>query len=112
MGWSRRLTDAEIASVIETEEKRRAWEIMLADPQLGPPVFGPMPTGEDMTAPVYGCLDHAIAIEAAARIHEATCTAPNPAQLPGCDCTTETPPHEPLEAEDARPLPDIWTPTT
>jgi hypothetical protein len=111
VGWSRRLTDDETAAVVEAEEKRRAWEIMLADPELGPPEFGPMPTGEGMTAPVYGCLDHAIGIEAASRIHEATCTAPNPAQLPDCDCTTETPAYEPLEAEDARPLPDTWAST-
>jgi hypothetical protein len=109
VGWSRRLTDAEIAAVVEAEEKRRAWEIMLADPAFGPPEFGPLPTGEGMTAPVYGCLAHAINIEAASRVHEATCTAPDPARLPGCGCTPETPEPAPLDDEDERPLPEHWT---
>jgi hypothetical protein len=57
---------------------------------------------------VYGCAAHGIALELAPFVHQSTCTAPNVANLPSCDCTpeplTQTPPVQP----DAPALPAGW----
>lgn len=58
---------------------------------------------------VFGCGPHAITLDLAALVHAPTCTAPNPVNLPGCDCTPEpAPPPEPMLGA-AQPLPDHWT---
>ncbi|MFE2486053.1 hypothetical protein ACFXGR_22685 [Streptomyces mirabilis] len=105
--WLRRLTDDELDEHIRIEQERREQALLLADPQLPPPVFPPLPTGEDFTRTVYSCGPHAISMDAAALVHASTCTAPNEADLPGCDCTPEPAPAAPVE-EAAAPLPDHW----
>ncbi|MFE4867717.1 hypothetical protein [Streptomyces sp. NPDC056682] len=105
--WQRRLTDAELADYIGLEQARRDEQILLADPQQATPVFGPLPTAADVTRAVHACGQHAIGMNAAALIHAKTCTAPNPATLPACNCTPEpAPPPEP--APTASPLPVSW----
>ncbi|MFD9632841.1 hypothetical protein [Streptomyces violascens] len=105
--WRRRLTDEEFAAYVAVEQARRDLETLLADPQKPAPVFGPLPTADDTTRVVHACGQHAIGIDAAALIHAKTCTAPNPATLPGCDCTPE-PPLPPEPAPTASPLPASW----
>jgi hypothetical protein len=53
---------------------------------------------------------HAIGMDAAALIHAKTCTAPNPATLPGCDCTPEPAP-APEPPPGPPPLPASWIKT-
>ncbi|MEU5596684.1 hypothetical protein [Streptomyces sp. NPDC020298] len=105
--WLRRPMDDELAAVIATERGRREQLMRVADPQLPAPVFGPPPSGDDMTVTVYACSPHAITLEAAAHIHASSCTAPNEVDLPSCDCTPEVRPQEPLE-EPVRALPTHW----
>lgn len=107
VNWLRRPTDAEFAEVIANEEARRDALLDLSNKELPPPEFGPLPTVEGMTRTVYGCAQHAITLDDAALIHRSTCTAPNPDNLPGCDCTPETPEPEapPVVADN---LPDHW----
>lgn len=105
--WLRRLTDDELDEVHRVESERRAEVLRLADPQLPAPVFPPLQTGEDFTRTVYSCGPHAITMDAAALVHASSCTAPNDADLPGCDCTPEPPPEAPIEPPTA-PLPDHW----
>ena len=110
VNWQRRPTEQELADLIATEQERRAQLLLLADPQLPPPEFGPLPTADGMTRTVYACAQHAITMDAASRIHASTCTAPNTANLPGCDCTPEPlPPPEPTISL-AQVLPDHWLP--
>lgn len=67
------------------------------------------------TRAVYSCGVHAISLDAGARVHQPTCTAPDPKMVPACDCAPE-----PLPAPDSLPgskatetLPTGWTvPTT
>lgn len=107
VNWRRRPTDTEVAEVIADEEARREWLFDHRDTQLPDPEFGPLPTGEGMTRTIYGCAQHAITLDAAALIHRSTCTAPDPDQLPGCNCTPEVPvPEAPPVVTD--PLPDHW----
>ncbi|MFE2969906.1 hypothetical protein ACFXKC_40815 [Streptomyces sp. NPDC059340] len=106
--WVRRLTDDELDEVRRVESERRAEVIRLAYPQLAPPVFPPLPTGEDFTRTVYSCGPHAITMDAAALVHASSCTAPNDTDLPGCDCTPEPAPAAPVEEIAAAPLPDHW----
>lgn len=89
VNWRRRPTDDEFADVLAAEKARREEALLLADPQLPTPRPGPLPTAEGTTRAVYACAAHAITLEAAARIHANWCTAPNDADLPGCDCTPE-----------------------
>lgn len=100
--WQRRLTEAEIAAEQAIEQARRDARLLLADPQLPPPDFGPMPDYLDATTIVPACVKHAIALDAAAHIHQATCTAP-----PACDCTPEPLP-EPEPEPPAPELPPGW----
>lgn len=106
--WLRRLTPTEISVEQAIEQGRRDAALLLADPQLPAPDFGPLPTCEDYTHTVYGCVHHAIAQDAAALVHLATCTAPDAAHLPGCNCTPENAP-EPPPAVPTPPLPPGWS---
>ena len=107
--WRRRPTDTEVAEVVAVEAERRAALRLHADPMFGPPGVGPLPTADDMTHTVYACATHAITLDAAALIHQSTCTAPDPAVLPGCNCTPQTPePAPPADTVPANPLPDHW----
>lgn len=107
--WQRRLTPDEITQEQAREQDRRDRLTALADPQLPPPDFGPMPDCLDWTHAVYACMTHAIngSNNAGARIHEATCTAPDPADLPGCNCTPEPLP-QPNPDPPAPQLPSGW----
>lgn len=105
--WQRRLTSDEISIEQAKEQARRDQILALADPQLPPPEFGPMPDMLDYTTVVYGCKDHAIKASAAALIHAADCTAPTAADLPGCNCTPEPLPQP--DPDPAQPeLPPGW----
>lgn len=104
--WLRRLTPAEIATEQNKEQARRDKVAELADPQQPPLVFPPLPDHADSTHAVYGCLHHAITREAASEIHQASCTAPDPALLPGCNCTPE--PAVPDPDPVLPPLPPGW----
>lgn len=106
VNWRRRLTQDELAEHVAQEQSRRDHMLLLADPQ-NPPVFPPLPDGSDDTRTVYACGTHAIHMDAAGLIHQATCTAPNEAHLPGCDCTPEPLPEDPPEAP-ATVLPAHW----
>lgn len=65
-------------------------------------------TGPDTVEAVFACAEHAIDLEAAARIHTEDCSAPHPEHLPACDCTPE-----PLPTAAPTPppvtLPTGWT---
>jgi hypothetical protein len=105
--WQRRLTPAEVAIEQAKEQARRDEADLLADKQKPPTLWPPLPDCADFTRIVHGCLHHAIGRDAAALVHQATCTAPNADHLPGCDCEPEAPPKaqpEPVAAE----LPDGW----
>lgn len=106
VNWRRRLTDAELNHHLHTEKGRRDEILLLADPQLPAPAFPPLPTGDDMTRTIYACGPHAIHMEAAGLIHQATCTAPNEQHLPDCDCTPE--PHPEAIEETPAQLPAHW----
>jgi hypothetical protein len=61
------------------------------------------------TDAVYSCGPHAITLDAAAHIHQAACTAPDPATAPACTCTPEPlPPEEPLSSGPTTTLPTGW----
>lgn len=111
--WLRRPTDDELDDAQRVERERRERSLLLADPQLPEPDFGPLPAADTVTVPVYACPAHAISLDAAARIHQSGCTAPNEADLPGCDCTPEQLPEpEPVHAfaPPTSPLPAHWLP--
>ena len=50
----------------------------------------------DMRVLVYACGTHAITLDLAAHIHQSTCSGPNAAALPACDCTPEPLPVPPV----------------
>jgi hypothetical protein len=108
VNWQRRPTAEEVAHVIAVEVDRRTQLLLLADPQLPRPDFGPLPTGDGMTRSVFACGRHAITLEGAALVHESTCTAPNTDNLPGCDCTPETTVPEPFDGGSSVQLPAHW----
>jgi hypothetical protein len=58
---------------------------------------------------VYGCVQHLLGLDLAARIHASTCL-PDPARLPGCGCTPEPLPTTPVPQAPA-PLPSGWVVT-
>jgi hypothetical protein len=105
--WLRRLTPEEVAEQQAKEQARRDRLSLLADPQQPPLEFGPLPDCADWTHAVYGCLTHYITKDAAARVHQATCTAPSPAGVPACDCTPEPSPAPDPDPTPA-PLPPGW----
>jgi hypothetical protein len=80
-----------MAALIAREKEQRA-AITAAAPPEQPPVLGPMPTPTDSTKIVLACEGHSIGLDLAILVHQSTCTAPNPADLPGCDCTPEESP--------------------
>jgi hypothetical protein len=106
--WLRRPTDTETAEAVRMEQERRDRIVLLADPQLPAPAFPPPPTCEDLVRTVYACASHAITLDAAALIHAGTCTAPNRADLPGCDCTPEQPPRDLIDEPSGPELPAHW----
>ncbi|MFJ8345034.1 hypothetical protein ACIQ9J_01395 [Streptomyces sp. NPDC094153] len=112
MQWQRRPTDDEIDAAITVEQSRRDYARQMADPQAPAPDFGPLPTGNDTTIAVYACGQHAISMDAAARVHASSCTAPNDADLPDCDCTPEPLPQQAAEEPTpaASELPAHWLP--
>jgi hypothetical protein len=118
VNWQRRLTPAEVAEAQVIEQERRTgiltvYNAILASldgSETAPPAapqFGPMPTCTDWTRIVHGCVSHAVTLEAAALVHQASCTAPSTAHLPGCDCTPEAAPQAEPEPGPA-PLPAGW----
>ncbi|MFI8535342.1 hypothetical protein ACIGMX_34495 [Streptomyces aquilus] len=110
MSWQRRPTDDELAEIVAAETARREQAVLEADPQLSPPVFGPLPTAADTTRIVLACAAHAITLDGASRVHASSCTAPNDADLPGCDCTPEPLPEPEPEVEQIEEsrLPAHW----
>jgi hypothetical protein len=61
------------------------------------------------TVPVYACGPHAIGLAAAAQVHLATCTAPDPAHVPACSCTPEPlPAQEPIGPDSSVTLSTGW----
>lgn len=61
------------------------------------------------TVSVFVCAQHTITRDSASRVHAAGCTAPDPARLPGCDCTPEPlPAPEPIVAGDTITLDTGW----
>ncbi|RLU81113.1 hypothetical protein CTZ27_33265 [Streptomyces griseocarneus] len=112
MSWQRRLADKEFASHLAWERDRRARAVQLADPQMPEPAFGPMPQPETCTITVFACVEHAITLDSAARVHRATCTAPSANDLPGCDCEPEpvSPPDpDPAVSDVGVVLPPGWS---
>jgi hypothetical protein len=106
--WQRRPTADELAAVVAVEQSRRDAVLTTVDPQQPEPEFAPLPTAAETTIAVFACGPHAISMDLAALVHAADCTAPDPALLPGCNCTPEpAPPPEPMHV-DALPLPDHW----
>jgi hypothetical protein len=106
--WRRRPASDELAAVVAVEQSRRDEILAAADPQQPAPEFGPLPLEASTTIAVFGCGPHAIGMELAALVHAGDCTAPDPTELPGCNCTPEAaPPPEPAHSE-VLPLPDHW----
>ncbi|MDI5965711.1 hypothetical protein [Streptantibioticus silvisoli] len=93
--WTRRPTAAELVEIAATQ-----------------PEYAPPPTEDTVTVPVYACTVHAISMDLAAHVHESICTAPNPPDLPGCNCTPEPLPDDPdpQDVTAATVLPDHWQP--
>jgi hypothetical protein len=62
------------------------------------------------TDAAYACGLHAIHLDAASQVHQATCSAPSVVLAPACDCTPEPlPPPEPLSPADPTvTLPTGW----
>jgi hypothetical protein len=89
--WTRRPTEAELETIVAAEEQRRADLLAISEPN-NPPNFPTLPTAADTTVPAYGCVTHEVSGDLSVRVHQASCTAPNPANLPGCDCTPEPAP--------------------
>ena len=101
--WRRRLTDHELEVELAIEQGKRDVRWTLRDIEKPPPVFGPMPTSTDFVRAVLSCGPHAIDIDSAALVHEATCAGPNSASLPACGCTPEPQPVRPEPAPPAYP---------
>lgn len=67
------------------------------------------PDDPDSTDAVRACRTHAISLDLAARVHQAGCTAPDPATLPSCACTPEPIPAGPPPSPPDITLPTGWT---
>lgn len=61
------------------------------------------------TDAVFGCPVHAITVDAAAHVHVPTCTAPDPARVPACNCTPEPLPPGRMPDPATQTLPTGWT---
>jgi hypothetical protein len=105
--WLRRPGEAEHANILGAHQQLAAEALAAADPRKPPPVIGPAPTPETSTVSVYACATHAIHLDAAARVHAAGCSAPNPDHLPQCDCEPEPLP-APVELHPTVTLPTGW----
>lgn len=82
--WQRRPTEPELADYVAAEQARQT--------ELGlPPEQHRLPTAADTVIAVFSCGTHAISVDLSTRVHASNCTAPNVADLPGCDCTPEPP---------------------
>lgn len=107
--WQRRPTVEELAGLVAAEQARRAQALLLADRAKSAPSFGPLPAAADTVIAVFGCAEHAIHVEHAARVHEADCTAPRPDHLPTCDCEPEPHPEPEPRGGPMVTLPTGWT---
>jgi hypothetical protein len=38
----------------------------------------------------FGCVNHQLSLDLATMLHQSTCSAPNVANLPQCDCAPQT----------------------
>jgi hypothetical protein len=103
--WRRRLTATELAAYDAKVQAERTRLTAISDP-ANPPVFGPLPTSDDVAIAVYACVQHAVSLQSASLVHAAICTAPNAANLPNCDCTPETAP--PPDPTPTPTLPTGW----
>ncbi|MEW2518141.1 hypothetical protein [Actinacidiphila alni] len=99
--WQRHLLPDEVAAQEAIEQDRRATILIEADPQLPAPEFPPMDFSS-ATALVHSCAQHALSIDAASVVHQATCTAP-----PVCDCTPDPVP-QPDPLIDPPAMPAGW----
>jgi hypothetical protein len=83
--WTRRPTAEELESRRAFEQTKRDVITLLADTQLPAPVFGPLPTADDVTVSVYACGAHGLPLDAASHVHASACAAP-----PACTCKPES----------------------
>jgi hypothetical protein len=60
------------------------------------------------TDAVYACGPHAITMAAAANVHQASCTAPDPATVPACNCVPIVQPQDPDPTGPTTTLPTGW----
>lgn len=104
--WQRRLTPDEIT--VEHARIQGLWDaaFLLRDQSKPDPIQPPMPDCADYTRAVYACGDHAIALDAAALIHQAECSGPDTPGLPDCDCTPEPAPEPDIHEPAA--VPEHW----
>lgn len=105
--WARRLTSDELTVELAIIQARWDTAYLLRDQSLPDPIQPPLPDGSDYTRAVYACGPHAIGLDAASQIHEATCSAPHSVPYQeACDCTPEPLPTPP--AEIAPVVPEHW----
>lgn len=79
--WTRRLTASELAEIPAEQQN------------------------PDMQLMVYACGPHAINLDLAAHIHQSSCSGPNAAALPTCDCVPEP---LPTDGSGTKTLPTGW----
>lgn len=107
--WVRRPNGPELSTEVARVKERHAKHVELSDPQLPPPSAPVLPTAADTTMAIYACGDHAITASAASLIHASTCSAPNPTNLPACDCVQEQHPSPPIPPQGKKSkLPPDW----
>ena len=82
--WSRRPTPDELDAIVGVEQDKRNEAVLLADPALPVPDFGPLPSSTMTTITLYACAGHAVSLDAASLVHTSACAAP-----PVCTCTPE-----------------------
>lgn len=104
--WRRRPTEQELAA---ERERVTAWRTEKITTGRVPENydFGPLLEATDIVIAVFGCADHLIHIDLAARVHAADCPAPHPDHLPNCGCTPEPAP-EPEPEQQYVTLPTGW----
>jgi hypothetical protein len=47
-------------------------------------------SGTNAVTAEFGCVNHQLSIDLSTMLHQSSCTAPNVANLPSCDCTPQT----------------------